>query len=480
MAKFDLVIRGGTVGTASESFRADVGIVDGRISALGERLGSGTWEISAAGKFVLPGGIDAHCHLDQPSGDGSICADGFETGSRSAAAGGTTTILPFALQMKGGSLTEAVKDYHNRADDKSVVDYAFHLIVTDPTPQVIGQELPSLIARGYTSFKIYMTYDDLKLNDRQILEVLALSRREGAMVMVHAENADVIGWLTDRLEQAGLTEPIYHAVSRPMPVEREATHRVISLSEIVDVPVLIVHVSGREAVEQIHTAQGRGLRVYAETCPQYLYLTEDDLARPGFEGAKCLCSPPPRDKANQEVIWSGLRNGTFQVFSSDHAPFRFEDPAGKMLHGTDASFRYVPNGVPGLETRLPLLFNGISQGRIDLATFVRVTATQPAQIYGLNPRKGSIAIGADADIAIWDPEMKVRIANADLHHAVDYTPYEGVEVTGWPVMTLVRGQVVCQDGKIGQAPGYGMFLPCDRPNPPLPEPSLERAPLSAA
>ncbi|MDF1731989.1 MAG: dihydropyrimidinase [Minwuia sp.] len=472
MADFDLVIRGGTVGTASESFRADVGVTDGIITALGAHLGSGTREIDATGRLVLPGGIDAHCHLDQPSGDGSICADGFESGSRSAAAGGTTTILPFALQMKGGSLTEAVKDYHERADGKAVVDYAFHLIVTDPTAQVIGQELPSLIARGYTSFKIYMTYDDLKLNDRQILEVLALSRREGAMVMVHAENSDVISWLTDRLEQAGLTTPIYHAVSRPMPVEREATHRAISLSEIVDVPVLIVHVSGREAVQQIHTAQGRGLRVYAETCPQYLYLTEDDLAKPGFEGAKCLCSPPPRDKANQEVIWSGLRNGTFQVFSSDHAPFRFEDPAGKMLHGTDASFRYVPNGVPGLETRLPLLFNGISEGRIDLPTFVRVTATQPAQIYGLSPRKGSIAIGSDADIAIWDPERKVTIANADLHHAVDYTPYEGIEVTGWPVTTLVRGQVVSQDGETLQSPGYGTFLPCERPNPPLPEPSL--------
>ncbi|MDF1720554.1 MAG: dihydropyrimidinase [Minwuia sp.] len=472
MADFDLVIRGGTVGTASESFKADVGVVNGRITALGVSLGSGAREIDATGRLVLPGGIDAHCHLDQPSGDGSICADGFETGSRSAAAGGTTTILPFALQMKGGSLTEAVRDYHSRADGKAVVDYAFHLIVTDPTPQVVGQELPSLIARGYTSFKIYMTYDDLKLDDRQILEVLALSRREGAMVMVHAENSDVISWLTDRLEQAGLTTPIYHAVSRPMPVEREATHRAISLSEIVDVPVLIVHVSGREAVQQIHSAQGRGLRIHAETCPQYLYLTEDDLAKPGFEGAKCLCSPPPRDKANQEVIWSGLRNGTFQVFSSDHAPFRFEDPAGKMLHGTDAAFRYVPNGVPGLETRLPLLFNGIAEGRIDLATFVRVTATRPAQIYGLSPRKGSIAIGSDADIAIWDPHRKVTIANANLHHAVDYTPYEGIEVTGWPVTTLVRGQVVSHDGETLQSPGYGTFLPCDRPNPPLPEPSL--------
>ena len=472
MADFDLVIRGGTVGTAADTFQADIGISGGRIEALGAKLGPGAEEIDATGKLVLPGGIDAHCHLDQPSGDGSICADGFESGTRSAAAGGTTTVLPFALQMRGESLSAAVRDYHARADGNAVCDYAFHLIVTDPTPQVLGQELPSLIEQGYTSFKIYMTYDDMKLNDRQILEVLGLARREGAMVMIHAENSDVIGWLTDQLEAAGLTEPIYHAVSRPMPVEREATHRVISLSEIVDVPVLIVHVSGREAVAQIHDAQGRGLRVYAETCPQYLYLTEDDLAKPGFEGAKCLCSPPPRDKGNQEVIWNGLRSGIFQVFSSDHAPFRFEDPAGKMLHGSDAAFRYVPNGVPGLETRLPLLFNGVSEGRIDLATFVRVTATQPAQIYGLSPRKGSIAVGGDADIAIWDPDMKVRIANDDLHHAVDYTPYEGIEVTGWPVMTLVRGQVVNRGGEIEKPKGYGEWLPCERPNPPLPERSL--------
>lgn len=474
MSAYDLVIRHGTVGTASDTFAADVGIRDGVIVALGRDLGAGTEEIDATGLLVLPGGVDAHCHLDQPSGDGSICADDFETGTRSACAGGTTTVLPFALQMKGGSLTAAVRDYHARADGKAIVDYAFHLIVTDPTPQVLGQELPGLIEQGYTSFKIYMTYDDLKLNDRQILEVLALARREGAMVMIHAENADVISWLTEQLEQAGLTAPFHHAVSRPMPVEREATHRAITLAEIVDVPVLIVHVSGREAVEQIHAAQGRGLRVYGETCPQYLYLTEDDLKRPGFEGAKCLCSPPPRDAANQEVIWAGLRGGIFQVFSSDHAPFRFEDRSGKKLHGEDAPFRYVPNGVPGIETRLPLLFNGIAAGKIDLQTFVRVTATQPAQIYGLYPKKGSIAIGADADIALWDPEKKVRIANDILHHAVDYTPYEGIEVTGWPVLTLSRGRVVCRDGTVTGAKGDGAFLPCDRPKParPLSGPAL--------
>ena len=469
MAQFDLVIRNGTVATASDRFQADVGISGGCIAALGRGLGAGGEEIDASGRLVLPGGVDAHCHLDQPSSDGSVCADGFTSGSVSAAAGGTTTIIPFALQMRGQSLAAAVRDYHRRAEGKSLIDYAFHLIISDPTPQVLGQELPTLIEQGYTSFKIYMTYDDMKLNDRQILEVLALARREGAMVMIHAENSDVIGWLTDQLEQAGLTTPYHHAVSRPMPVEREATHRAITLSEIVDVPVLIVHVSGREAVEQIHTAQGRGLRVYAETCPQYLYLSEEDLKKPGFEGAKCICSPPPRDPANQEAIWSGLRGGIFQVFSSDHAPFRFADPAGKQLRGTDASFRYIPNGVPGLETRLALLFNGISEGRIDLATFVAVTATRPAQIYGLYPRKGSIMVGADADITLWDPQAKWTIRNDELHHEVDYTPYEGITVTGRPVLTLSRGEVVSRDGEpVGRA-GRGEFLPCERPTPARPQ-----------
>lgn len=465
MAQFDVVIRNGTVATATDRFEADIGISEGRIAALARGLDKGAEEIDASGHLVLPGGIDAHCHLDQPSNDGSLCADDFTSGSLSAAAGGTTTIIPFALQMRGQSLAAAVRDYHRRAEGKAVIDYAFHLIVTDPTPQVLGQELPALIEEGYTSFKIYMTYDDLKLNDRQILETLAVARREGAMVMIHAENSDVIGWLTDQLEQAGLTTPYHHAVSRPMPVEREATHRAITLSEIVDVPVLIVHVSGREAVAQIHAAQGRGLRVYAETCPQYLYLSEEDLKKPGFEGAKCICSPPPRDPANQEVIWAGLRGGIFQVFSSDHAPFRYEDPAGKQLRGSDAPFRYIPNGVPGLETRLALLFNGISQGRIDLATFVAVTATKPAQIYGLYPRKGSIAVGGDADLTLWDPHRKQKIRNADLHHNVDYTPYEGITVTGWPVMTLSRGEVVFRDGKAVGSVGRGRFLPCARPAP---------------
>ena len=466
MADYDLVIRNGRLATAADTFDSDIGIRAGRITALAQQLGPGTEELDASGKWVLPGGIDAHCHLDQPTGDGSVMADDFETGTRSAACGGTTTVIPFAAQARGQSLRDAVDDYHRRAQGKALIDYAFHLIITDPNESVLYQELPQLIKEGYTSFKIYMTYDDLKLNDRQILDVLSIARREGGMTMIHAENTDCIAWLTERLEAAGHTAPRYHAVSRPALAEREATHRAVTLSELADVPILIVHVSGAEAVEQIRWAQGRGLRIYAETCPQYLFLTAEDLDKPGFEGAKCICSPPPRDAANQQVIWDGLENGVFQVFSSDHAPFRFDDPQGKKLGGEQAAFRYVPNGIPGLETRLPLLFSaGVRGGRIDLNRFVALTATNPAKIYGLYPRKGTIAIGSDADLVIWDPEQRRSIRNRDLHHNVDYTPYEGIEVQGWPVLTLSRGEIVQRDGQPVKAPGRGQFQSCAIPEP---------------
>ena len=472
MADFDLIIRNGTVATAADVFTCDVGIVDGRIVALADRLaaGSGTREIDASGKLVLPGGVDAHCHFDQPTGDGSQMADDFRTGTVSAVCGGTTTVIPFACQAKGHSLREAVKDYHRRAEGKAVVDYAFHLIVSDPTEQVLGQELPALIKDGYTSFKIYMTYDDLKLDDRQILDVLALARRDGAMAMIHAENSDCIAWLTEKLELAGKTAPYFHALSRPAVAEREATHRVISLAELIDVPILIVHVSGREAIEQIRWAQGRGHRVYAETCPQYLFLTAEDLHVDGFDGAKCICSPPPRDAASQAAVWDGLENGVFQVFSSDHAPFRFNDAKGKMLRGADAPFRHVPNGIPGVETRLALLFSeGVGKGRITLTRFVELTSANPARIYGLYPRKGTIAVGADADIAIWDPEREVRITNDLLHHNVDYTPYEGMTVRGWPETVLSRGEIVVDGGNFTGATGRGRFLKCEAPVPARPK-----------
>ncbi len=464
MTSFDLVVRHARVATAADVFDCDIGIAGGRIVALAQGLPPAAREIDAAGRVVTPGGVDAHCHLDQPMPPPARMADDFDTGTRSAACGGTTTVIPFAAQVKGQSLRAAVDDYHRRAEGRAHVDFAFHLIVSDPTPAVLEQELPALITEGYTSFKIYMTYDDLKLDDGQILDVLSVAREHGAMAMIHAENADCIEWLTRRLEAAGRTAPRFHAHARPMLVEREATHRAIALAELVDVPILIVHVSGREAVEQIRWARAHGLSVFGETCPQYLFLTASDLGiDDNYAGARCVCSPPPRDKGNQEVIWNALADGLFTVFSSDHAPFRYDAPEGKKPGGQEVAFRHIPNGIPGLETRLPLLYSeGVLGGRITLERFVELTSTNPAKAYGLHPRKGTIAIGSDADLVVWD-ERKQVLRNAALHHAVDYTPYEGIELAAWPALTLAAGEVVWDGTHFHPRRGRGRFLRCGPP-----------------
>ena len=424
----------------------------------GPGLARGRDEIDARGLLVLPGGVDAHCHLAQISSTGLLTADDVYSGSVSAACGGTTTIIPFAAQHRGQSLRQVVDAYHGEAT-RAVVDYCFHMIVSDPTEAVLGEELPSLVRAGHTSFKVFMTYDALRLTDRQILEVLAVAKREGALTMFHAENHDAIAWLTAALLAEGKTAPRYHPDARPEPVEREATARAIMLAEIVDVPILIVHVSGREALDEIRRARLRGRAVYAETCPQYLTITAGDLDRPGFEGAKLMFSPPARDLASQEALWQGLRDGTIDLFSSDHAPYRYDDPQGKKAHGEHAPFTRVPNGVPGLELRLPILFSlGVSERRITLHDFVRLTATGPARIYGLYPRKGSIAVGGDADLALWDPDREITVTQAMLHDRMDYTPYEGLRIRGWPVQTISRGEVVVRDGEVLAREGRGVFL----------------------
>jgi dihydropyrimidinase len=458
---FDTIIRGGKVATASDTFACDIGIADGRIVALGSDLGEASEIIDATDRLVLPGGIDSHVHISQPSGPGIVMADDFESATRAAAFGGNTTVLPFCLQERGQSLRAAIRDYHAKAEGQCYIDVSFHLIISDPTDQVLGQELPALIKDGYTSFKVFMTYEDLALNDRQILEVMSVARETRALVMVHAENFDAIRFLTDRLERAGQTAPHFHGTSRPIPVEREATHRAITLAELVDVPVMIVHVSNREAMEEIRRAQQRGLKVFGETCPQYLVLTEKDMEGLNMEGAKYVCSPPPRDVASQQACWEGLQQGVFSVFSSDHCPFRY-DETGKLTAKGRTSFRWVPNGIPGIETRLPVLFSeGVSKGRIDLNRFVALSSTNHARTYGLYPRKGTIAVGSDADIAIWDPARQVVISQKILHHGSDYTPYEGLSVTGWPVTMLLRGETVVADGQLVGSKGAGRHLARD-------------------
>ncbi len=459
----DMVIGGGTVVPPADTTVCDVGIQGGRIVALGHELGPAREVIDAEGLLVLPGGVDSHVHLAQPSSDGTVMADDFASGTRSAAFGGNTTVMPFCPQEKGQSIRQALRDYHAKAEGACYVDVSFHLIVSDPTEQVLGQELPALIEDGYTSFKVYMTYEGLALSDFQMLQVMETARQTGALVMVHAENYDAIRFLTDRLERAGQTAPRFHGPSRPIPVEREATHRAISLAELIDVPIMIVHVSNREAMEEVRRAQQRGLKILGETCPQYLVLTERDLDGLNMSGAKYVCSPPPRDHASQEACWEGLQSSVFSVFSSDHCPYRYDDPQGKLAPKGRTSFRWVPNGIPGVATRLPILFSeGVVKGRIDLNRFVALTATNHAKAYGLYPRKGTIAIGADADIAIWDPNKHVTIRHELLHDGSDYTPYEGFDVIGWPIITMVRGRVVVDRGELVGERGHGQYLVCEK------------------
>jgi len=463
--QFDKTIRNGTIVTATETTRGDIGIVDGRIAAVAEKLRAGSEDIDAAGLLVLPGGIDSHCHVEQISSNGLMTADDFHSATVSAAFGGTTTIIPFAAQHRGMSLPKVVADYHACAAPKAVIDYGFHLIVSDPDEQALRHDLPKLIAEGYTSFKVYMTYDMLKLDDYQILDVLDVARRQGALVMVHAENNDIIKWIARRLLANGHTAPKFHAVSHDPLAESEATSRVIQLSRLLDTPVLIVHVSGIGAATAIRAAQVLGAPVYAETCPQYLFLTAGDIDKPGLDGAMFCCSPPPRDEQSQQAIWEGLANGTFQVYSSDHAPYRF-DESGKLPKGDKTTFKDMANGVPGLEVRLPLLFSeGVGKGRLSLNQFVALTATNHARIYGLDHCKGSLELERDADIALWDPERKTTITAAAIHDNVGYTPYEGRSITGWPVTVLSRGRTVVNDGSLHAERGSGRFIARKAPGP---------------
>jgi dihydropyrimidinase len=454
---FDLVVRGGTVVTASEQFRADVGVRGGRIAAVGDGL-VGARTLDAGGLLVLPGGVDSHCHIEQLQEGGGADEETWETGSRSALAGGTTSVVSFSTQFKGHPIGPSLNEYRLRAR-RAMVDHAFHQIITDPTDEVLA-ELPGIVARGVRSFKVFLTYDPLRLDDRQFLRVLAAARKLGCLVTVHCENYDAIAWRTEALLAAGLTAPKYHAWARPPVVEREATHRAIALAELVDVPIQVFHVSCPEAADEIDRARRRGLKVWGETCPQYFVLSAESMDRPGFEGAKFMCSPAPRDAAASAGLWEAIRMGTLDVVSSDHSGWSYETPRGKRVNGVDASFRDIPNGVPGLASRMAILWTeGVGKGHITPSDFVRLTSTRPAQIFGLHPKKGSIMPGADADLVLWDPTKTMTITNALMQQAIDYTPYEGLQVTGWPVTTVLRGEVAMQDGRVQAAPGLGRYLP---------------------
>ena len=457
MATYDRVVRGGTVVTGTDIFRADIGIRGGRIAAIGAGL-EGVETLDAEGLLVLPGGVDTHCHIEQLQEGGGADEESFASASAACFAGGTTSVVTFSTQFKGQGILAPLAEYHRRAR-QAMVDYSFHQIITDASDEVIWKEIPAVVASGVRSLKVFLTYDPLHLDDRAYIRVLAAARRAGAFVTVHCENYEAINWRTEALLKAGMTAPKYHAWSRPRMIEREATHRAIALAEMVDQPIQVFHVSCSEVAAEIAAAQARGLKVWGETCPQYFVLTAGDMDRPGFEGAKFMCSPAPRTAVDCEALWNDIRRGTLDIVSSDHSGWSYDGARGKKVNGVDASFRDIPNGVPGLAARLPILFSeGVAKGRIDLNTFVRITATNPAKLFGLYPRKGSIAPGFDADLVLWDPAKKTVLNNAMMQHAIDYTPYDGLEVTGWPVATLRRGEVVMRDGKVQAAPGSGQFL----------------------
>ncbi len=457
---FDTVIHDGTIVGASGMFKGDIGINEGRITAIAEHLSGGTRRIDAGNRLVMPGGIEAHAHIAQESASGIMTADDYLSGSISAAFGGNSSFIPFAAQHRGQSIDDVIATYDSRAAP-SVIDYSFHLIVSDPSAEVLEDQLPRAFARGITSLKVFMTYDLLNIGDGGMLDILSVARAHGALTMVHAENNDMVGWMNRQLAARGMTTPKYHAISRPELAEEEAINRAIMLAQLADAPLFVVHVSTAGGAERVQRARAQGAPVFAETCPQYLALTRDDLDRPGMEGAKFMCSPPVRDAATQEVLWRHVRTGTFDSVSSDHAPYRY-DETGKLMNGADAPYPKIANGMPGIAARLPFLFSeGVVRGRITPEQFVALSATNAARIFGVT-QKGRIAPGLDADIAIWNPEVTRRVTLADQHDNMDYTPFEGMELTGVPEIVMTRGQVIVEHGQLRGAEGQGRFIARER------------------
>ena len=455
-----ILIRGGTVVTAEGTLAADVLIAGEKIAAVIAREaglpagGRADQVIDATGKYVIPGGIDAHTHMEMPFG-GTFSSDTFETGTKAAAHGGTTTIIDFAVQAKGTSLLAALDKWHEKADGNCAVDYGFHMIVSDVNDATL-KEMEACIGAGVTSFKMFMAYPGVfYATDGEILLAMQQASRTGATVMMHAENGIAIDQLVAQALAAGRTAPVHHGLTRPPELEGEATSRAIALAQVAGCPLYIVHLSAAHALEAVAEARDRGQNVFAETCPQYLYLSLDDLARPDFEGAKFVCSPPLRTPDHSAALWRGLRTNDLAVVSTDHCPFCFKEQ--KELGRGD--FAKIPNGIPGVEHRMDLLHQGVVAGEITLQRWVETCATTPARMFGLYPRKGTIAPGADADIVVYDPAARQTLSAATHHMNVDYSAYEGMEITGRAEVTISRGRVVVRDGEFAGPPGHGSFLP---------------------
>lgn len=450
------LIKGGTIATAADVYKGDILIEGERIAAIGEHLSAPDAEvIDAEGLYVLPGGIDPHTHLDMPFG-GTVTKDDFASGTMAAAFGGTTTIIDFCLTKKGRPLREGVAEWHAKARDKAVIDYGFHLMIPEINEDVLA-ELPVIMdEEGITSFKIFMAYKNVfQVDDGTLYQTLAAARKLGALVMVHAENGDVIDELVRQALAAGNTDPIYHARTRPPELEGEATGRAAALTALADSQLYVVHVTCAEAVARIAEARGKGLRVFGETCPQYLVLDESYLEKPDFEGAKYVWSPPLRTKDHQEALWNALKSGQLQAVGSDMCSFDFKGQ--KELGRGD--FSKIPNGGPTIEDRFSILYSeGVAKGRITLNRFVDLVSTQAAKLFGLFPRKGTIAPGSDADLVLFDPNVRRTISAANHHMAVDYNAFEGMEVLGEPVSVLSRGRFVVKDRQFVGQYGAGQYL----------------------
>ena len=449
------LIANGTIVTATDQYRGDV-LIDGeRISTIATKLDIRAEKtIDASEKYVIPGGIDCHTHLDMPFG-GTKSADDFESGTIAAAFGGTTSVVDFAIQYRGQTLHHAWETWMKKAEGKAAIDYGFHMIMTEVSDQ-LELEMDALVRQGVTSFKLFMAYPGVfMLDDASIFKALLRTGHNGGTICMHAENGGVIDVLVKRALAAGKTAPKYHALTRPARAEAEATHRAIALAEIADVPIYIVHLSAAEALEMVTEARDRGLPAYAETCPQYLFLSYDNYEEPDFEGAKYVMSPPLRPKEGQERLWRGLRFNDLQAISTDHCPFCMKEQKELGL----GDFSKIPNGAPGIETRMSLVYDGgVRTGRISLNRFVELTSTSPAKIFGLFPRKGTIAPGSDADIVIFDPNKKTILSARTHHMKVDYNPYEGREVTGVAETVLSRGKLVIENGVFVGRAGAGSFI----------------------
>jgi len=453
-----VLIKNGRVITAVDDYLADIFIKNETVTLIGDKLEIEADEvIDASGKYLFPGGLDPHTHLDMPFG-GTTSADDFETGTRAAAHGGTTTLIDFAIQSKGHSTLEALDTWHAKADGKTAIDYGFHMIVTDLEDNRV-HEMKMLANAGVTSYKLFMAYPGvLYVDDGTIYRAMRKAGEDGTVVCMHAENGIVIDEIVKQALAEGKTEPKYHAITRPTRMEAEGVHRAISIAEVAQVPIYIVHLSSSDALEQVMLARNRGVHAFAETCPQYLFLDDSYYDQEGFEGAKYVMTPALREKWNQDELWKGLKFGDLQSIATDHCPFCFKD---QKILGID-DFSKIPNGSPGVENRMSLVFNGgVNSGRISLNKFVELTSTAAAKTFGLFPKKGTIAVGSDADIVIFDPNRTetISVNNTCTHHMnVDYNTYEGFEVTGFTETVLSRGKIIIDNCEYVGKKGDGHFL----------------------